>query len=89
MGSFTYRTATSGGLRTEREIRQLMERTSLWLAGESEDWPKELDTIIGLDLIDIDPEMDDQELFKVPEKIAVQVLRWVLREDPTEDSSTD
>lgn len=66
--------------RDEKEVRQLLSETFLWLSGMGE-YPKILAEICSSNLIgDVQEIEDAEELVKIQEKAIAQVLRWVLGE---------
>jgi len=65
-------------IRSEEEIRELLSKIFMWLSGMSE-YPDELREIFDPGVVG-EPEDEPDDLIQCPEKSAVQILRWVLKE---------
>lgn len=66
-------------MRTEKEIRQLLNEIFLWLSGMGE-YPELLAQICPEEIVGYTDTEDEDEKMKLRERTVAQVLRWVLGE---------
>ncbi len=67
-------------IKDEDEIRRLLSQTFKWLSGLGE-YPEELVKLINSEVVGDVTEKDQDEVTKLPERIVVQILSWVLSEE--------